>query len=393
MEEIIILSRRKYEKFHKQNKSVVVKYSLTFIIILVDLISYLLGFNVGGISLIQEKENIEDENDNTNSWILMLPLLTMWAITLGFYIYLKKRKNTIKKKIKNFILEKKSSIKCYTKERAAQFRNTLKLQEKNFSHTYFENFLFSVLLYLFPILLKLIFFKTLGFKVIFCITAVLYYGYDILFEIIKFFYNLKQKRKYNKEFLNDGRNSYKSINIIVDNMNNTMNLNEDNNVIIGEKEININNMNENDIYERNKKMKSKLGGTFLNISFVFVKIVLEILFIIYLTRIGEKFDDPNSSCSWTILFIPFYLCSIPVILFCILHCCSLYRIFKGKVWLPVLTVIPCLLTFIINCIMIPLKLDKKISLHQSFIPILFTIGTIFLIIHLIILRKHKNADR
>ena len=357
MEEIIILSRRKYEKFHKQNKSVVVKYSLTFIIILVDLISYLLGFNVGGISLIQEKEKIEDENDNTNSWILMLPLLTMWAITLGFYIYLKKRKNTIKKKIKNFILEKKSSIKCYTKERAAQFRNTLKLQEKNFNHTYFENFLFSVLLYL------------------------------------KFFYNLKQKRKYNKEFLNDGRNSYKSINIIVDNMNNTMNLNEDNNVIIGEKEININNMNENDIYERNKKMKSKLGGTFLNISFVFVKIVLEILFIIYLARIGEKFDDPNSSCSWTILFIPFYLCSIPVILFCILHCCSLYRIFKGKVWLPVLTVIPCLLTFIINCIMIPLKLDKKISLHQSFIPILFTIGTIFLIIHLIILRKHKNADR
>ena len=83
----------------------------------------------------------------------MLPLLTMWSITLGFYIHLKKRKTTIKNKIKNLILEKKGSIKCYTKGRAEQFRNTLKLQEKNFSHSYFENFLFSVMLYLFPILL------------------------------------------------------------------------------------------------------------------------------------------------------------------------------------------------------------------------------------------------
>jgi hypothetical protein len=387
------LTRKKYEKFHKQNKSAVVKYCLTFIIILVDLISYLIGFNVGGISKTEENDKIDVENDKPNTWILMLPILTMWAITLGFYIHLKKRKGTIKKKIKNLILERKGSIKCYTKGRAAQFRNTLKLHEKNFSDTYFENFLFSVLLYLFPILLKLIFFKNLGFKIIFCITAVLYYGYDILHEIIKFFYVLKQKRKYNKEFLIDSKNSYKSINVVVDNMNNTMNLNEDNNVIIGEKEINFNTMNENAIYERNKKMKSKLSGMFLNISFVFVKIVLEILFIIYLTRIGEKFDDPNSSCSWSILFIPVYLCSLPIILFCILHCLSLYRIFKGKVLFPILTVIPCMLTFIVNSVMIPLKLDKKISLHQSFIPIIFTIGTIFLIIHLIILRNYKKLER
>ena len=82
----------------------------------------------------------------------MLPLLTEWLITLGFYIYLKKRKNQIKAKIKKLVTEKKNMIKCYTKERAAQFRKTLKLQEKNFSHSYFENFLFNVLLYLFPVL-------------------------------------------------------------------------------------------------------------------------------------------------------------------------------------------------------------------------------------------------
>ena len=39
------------------------------------------------------------------------------------------------------------------------------------------------------------------------------------------------------------------------------------------------------------------------------------------------------------------------------------------------------------------KLDKKISLHQSIIPIIFVIGTIFLIIHLIILNKYKKTER
>jgi hypothetical protein len=172
-----------------------------------------------------------------------------------------------------------------------------------------------------------------------------------------------------------------------------MNIKDDNNVSLGEIEININSINENAIYERNKKMVSKYGETSFDISFLLVKVVLEILFIIYLTRIGEKFDDPNTSCSWTILFIPFYLCLIPVLLFCVLHCLSLYRIFKEKVWIPILTATPCLLSFIINCVLIPLKLDKKISLHQSIIPIIFVIGTIFLIVHLIILNKYKKAER
>ena len=323
----------------------------------------------------------------------MLPLLTQWLITLGFYIYLKKRKNQIKAKIKKLITEKKNTIKCYTKERAAQFRKTLKLQEKSFSHSYFENFLFNVLLYLFPVLLKLILFKNVGFKVIFCIIAVLYYGYDIIYEIYKFFCIIRRRNKYNKDLLTDKKNIYKSIKVVVANQNDSINFNEDNNVSLDEIEININNMNQNAIYERNKKMKSKLGGTSLDICFIVVKLIFEILFIIYWTTIGEKFDDPNTSCSWSILFIPFYLCLLPVILFCILHCLSLYRRYKGKGWIPILTVIPCLLTFIVNSVMIPLKLDKKITLNQSFIPIFFAIGTIFLIAHLMVLRKFKKDER
>jgi len=368
---------------------------LTFIFIIIDLLSFLISFNVGGISPNEENEGINDEKKNSNTWILILPLLTEWLITLGFYVYLNKRKNVIKTKIKKLISDRKNSIKCYTKERAKQFRKTLKLQEKNFSHSYFENFLFNVLLYIFPILLKLILFKNLGFKVIFCFVAVVFYGYDIIFDLIKFFFKKRQKRKFNNELLKDdkNKNKYKSINIIIDNPNNSLNLNEDNNVSLGEIEININNMNENTIYERNKKMTSKFGETSFDISFLIIKLVLEILFIIYETRIGEKFDDPNSSCSWTLLFIPFYLCLLPVLLFCILHCLSLTRVFKEKVWLPILTVIPCLLSFTVNCVIIPLKLDKKVSLHDSVIPIIFLIGTIFLIVHLLVLRKYKKAER
>ena len=113
----------------------------------------------------------------------MLPLLAEWAITLGFYIHLKKRKYNIKKKIKKLINDKKNSIKLFSKERAKQFRKTLKLQEKNYNNNYFEKFLFNVMLYIFPILLKLIVFKNLGFEIVFCLVAVIFYGYDILSEI------------------------------------------------------------------------------------------------------------------------------------------------------------------------------------------------------------------
>ena len=384
---------KKYEKFHNQNKSIVVKYFINFLFIIVDLLSFLVCFDVGGLSPTEDDEKSKDEKSNT--WILMLPLLAEWAITLGFYIHLKKRKQNIKKKIKKLIDDKKNSIKCFSKERAKQFRKTLKLQEKNYNNSYFEKFLFNVMLYIFPILLKLIVFKKLGFKIIFCFAAVVFYGYDIISEIFKFSCKIKNQRKYNKELLNDikNKNKYQSLEVVVDNQNNSMNLNEDNNVSLREIEIDNICIDENSIYERNKKMKSKYGEISYHISFLIVKVVLEILFIIYLTRIGEKFDDLNASCSWTILFIPFYLLLLPVLLFCILHCLSLYKIFKKKIWIPIITVTPCLLSFTVNCVIIPLKLDKKISLHQAVIPIIFLIGTIFLIAHLLILKKYKKSER
>ena len=93
-------TKERYERFHNQDKMLVVKYSLTFILIIVDLISFLISFNVGGISPTEVKEILDDEKKESNSWILMLPLLTEWLITLGFYIHLKRRKKKVKEKMK-----------------------------------------------------------------------------------------------------------------------------------------------------------------------------------------------------------------------------------------------------------------------------------------------------
>ena len=83
---------------------------------------------------------------------------------------------------------------------------------------------------------------------------------------------MRKRKKYNNElFIGNKDNIYKSLKVIVDNPNSSMNINEDNNLSIGEIEININNMNEHSIYQRNKKMKSKFGEIPLHIAFLFSK--------------------------------------------------------------------------------------------------------------------------
>ena len=137
-------------------------------------------------------------------------------------------------------------------------------------------------------------------------------------------------------------------------------------------------------------MKSLLSENYLNISFLVAKCFMSILFIIYFTRIGETLDDKTSSTTWVILFIPCYISFLPVLLFCIFHSLALYSSFKERIWIPIITIFPCLFVFIGNCVIIPLKLDNKINFHEALITVFFAIGTIFLLIHLYILYKHKK---
>ena len=54
--------------------------------------SLLLAFNVGGLSLQEEQNQTLTEEEKSNSWIITVPLLLEWIITLGFYINLKRMK-------------------------------------------------------------------------------------------------------------------------------------------------------------------------------------------------------------------------------------------------------------------------------------------------------------
>lgn len=338
-----------------------------------------------------QKYNNENENGNKNLWILALPAIIEWIITLGFFINFKMRKKKLKSKINKLIEERKKMIQCYNNERKRKIIKIFKLQGKHFKNSYFENLLITILLFLFPIIIKNVIFKSLSFKEILCVSACLFYGYTIIYELIYLIIKTKKRREYNTQLLSNKNNLYKSVdggeNIY--NQENDKNEQDNNNVSLEDIDINIT-TNDNALYERNIKLKSKIGNNYLNISFLVIKILSAIFFIIYFTSIGEKLDDKTSSRTWTVLFIPFYICFLPILLFCILHCLSLYSTFKDKIYIPILTLFPCFFVFVANCVIIPLKLDNKITFHETFITVFFIIGTIFLFIHLMILNKYKN---
>ena len=293
----------------------------------------------------------------------------------------------MKSKVKQLIEEKKNRIKCYNKEKAEKIAKILKLQGKHFKNSYFENLLLTILLFLLPIIIKNVIFRKMGFKAIFSVSSTLFYGYDIILYLIKLIIKIRKQRIYNKDlYPKKEGNNYNSLDIIDSNNNNQENR-QDNNVSLEDIDITI---NDNIIYERNIKMKSLLSENYLNISFLVAKCFMSILFIIYFTRIGEKLDDKTSSTTWVILFIPCYISFLPVLLFCIFHSLALYSVFKERIWIPIITIFPCLFAFIGNCVIIPLKLDNKINFHETLITVFFAIGTIFLLIHLYILYKHKK---
>ena len=382
IEEVSNLTQKLYEEFYKQNKLLVTIYSFIFIFLIVDLISLLITLSSNGV--------FKKKSEDSSYWELILPIFIEWFITIGFYINFKIRKKKLKSKVKQIIDERKKLFKCYNSERSERIIEILKLQGRHFKNSYFEKLLETILLVFIPIIIKSIIFRKIAFKVMFSISSTLFYGYDIIFELIKMIIRLKKQIIYNKElYTNKNDNCYNSINNAESNNNNQENNVQDNNLTLEDIDINI---NDNYIFERNKKLKSYISENYFNISFLVIKSFMGILFIIYFTRIGEKLDDKANSTTWIMLFIPCYISFLPILLFCIFHSLSLYSIFKGKIWIPIITLIPCYFVFVANCVIIPLKLDNKINFHESFITIFFVIGTIFLIIHITILNKYKKSN-
>jgi hypothetical protein len=385
LEKISILTQKLYEEFYKQNKSLITIYSFTFLFLVIDLTSLLITLYTRGV--------LKKEKEDAPSWVLVLPCIIQWFITLGFYINFKIRKKKLKFKIKKLLEEKKKSIKCYNDERAKNISKILKLQGRHFKNTYFENLLITILLFFLPIIIKNYIFRKINFKTIFSVSASLFYGYDFIFLLINIIVKTRKQRIYNQELMKKTiKNTYNSISVVDNNNNNQDNQDnneQDNNVSLEDIDVNV---NDSVIYERNKKMTSLIGEHYLNIAFLIMKSFMGILFILYFTRIGEKLDDKTSSTTWVTLFIPCYILFLPVLLFCFFHCLALYSIFKNKIWIPIITIFPCFFTFVANSVIIPLKLDNKITIHETLVTSFFAMGTIFLLIHLYVINKYKRSQ-
>ena len=112
IEKISILTNKLYSEFYKQNKLLVTIYSLSFLFLVVDLTSLLLTLSAKGV--------FNKQGNNSSSWVLILPIIIEWFISLGFYINFQIRKKKLKKKVKQIIDDKRNRLKCYNKERASK---------------------------------------------------------------------------------------------------------------------------------------------------------------------------------------------------------------------------------------------------------------------------------
>ena len=332
----------------------VILYIFSFFIIGVDCSSFFISMN----------ENKVFGKSKKQIWILLIPGLIEWIITLLSLIYYKYKLRVIKKQVMEIIEGCKSNMICANDDNIKSLFKKLSLRTKYYKNDIFEKCLILIIVFFIPIILKIIVFPKYKYKKFFSICSLIIFGIIFFSSLIQLIIiKLKSYCQMKKNNLKYFLEKYP----------------------LKEKIIGIKNYT--------KKNKTCISEIFMNITFFIVKGFLFFLFIIYFSQIGDKLDDPINGSSWIYLFIPMYICFIPLLLYSILHCISLYKIFKGKIWIIIITIIPCNFSFIINSVLIPMILDNRISITYYSIPIIFSIGTLFFGIHIKIvnskLRKYK----
>ena len=316
----------------------------------------ILGFDITSLLITMNCQNVfKTKNRETILWILSTPSLIICIISIIVFIIYKYRMKKVQKTFKKIIEENKSKIKFPNQDNMKKFKKKLKLRIKYYKNIIFENLVKGIFVFLSPIFIKTIIFQNTTFELIFAISSTLFYGVNFFNDLYIFIKlkigHCKRKKKSTPYYL--------------------------------EKYPLVQNISE--IKETNKKYRSSCSENSLSVAFFIGKLFFGFLFITYFSQIGLKLDNPKNGDSWFLLFIPFYIFFIPMIGYSILHTISLYPIYKKKIWLLILTIFPCNFAFIINSILLPLALEKKINVTPYLIPIFFFIATLFLFLHLKIL--------
>ena len=343
-----------YNNFSKENRRMVILYIFSFFIIGVDCTSFFIAMD----------KNKVFGNTKKHKWIILIPGLIEWIMTLLSLIYYKYKLRVIKQEVMKIIEGCKSNMVCANDDNIKSLSKKLSLRTKYYKSDIFEKCLILIILFLIPIGLKIIIFRKCKYKKFFIICSSIIFGIIFFSSLIKLIIiKLKSYFQMKKNNIKYFLKKYP--------------LNE--NII--------------EIQNYSKNNKTCVSEIFMNVAFFIVKGFLLFLFIIYFSQIGEKLDDPIKGCSWIYLFIPMFICFIPLIVYSIIHCISLYKLFKGKIWIIIFTIIPCNFSFIINSVLIPMILDNRISITYYVIPIIYSIGTLFFGIHIKIvnskLKKYK----
>jgi hypothetical protein len=323
-------------------------YLFIFILIEIDIQSLLIAMSCTKVFKKESKKAI--------IWILSFPSLITCILTIGTLILYKYRKKNVKKFFSNTINEYKKHINYATEDNIHVFIKKLKLRMKYYKHNIFETCLEAIILFLLPIVLKIIVFQKTNFGIMFSISASLFYAVTIfnsLYILIK--KKLKKRCERRKKKLNYYIEKYPLENKL------------------------------KEIKKRSEKYRSFYSSNCMNVTYIINKIFFGFLFIIFFKQIGEKLDDSKNGSSWLILFIPCYILFIPIICFAILHTISLYPIFKRKICLIILTIFPCIFAFIANSFLLPLEFEKRIEVSPYIIPMLFFSASLFFGLHLKIL--------
>ena len=348
-------------EFYKNNKMIMTVYTFTFLIF-IDIESLLLVIYIFNFKT--------TDSNNNQKWIkILIPLILEWFVTLGFLLCFKIRERRFNKSIISLVKKKQKKIKIYNEQNIRNFIKNLKLQIGQMKNKKFEKITTSILLIFCPFLLKILLFQKMGYKGTFTLSSALFYCYILMSSIIKIV--VKCYKRFQLKKMLDSIPPIRNIN------NNTQSSETLNN-------------NEIELCEKNVELRNPFSETVLNITFFIGKVLLGILFIAYFLNIGEKLDNEIGSCSWIVLFIPCYICILPILLYYVLHILSLYSVFGSYIIIPILTLFPTVFGFAINFVILPLKLENRTSVNPYIIPAFFIIATIFLGVHLLVLRKFKK---
>ena len=344
IKEIILISDQIYMKTYKFLERLVAFFYFSFVVLVIDLFTLL-------IILIKDSKHL-------NSYC-QIPFIILWLICITSGIIYLMVNNRLIKKINKLI---DSIITDATQSQNEQLAQKLKYRINNQQPIAFKLISISYILFYIPIIIKFLIknFKKWSYQ----------YAFSFVMSIIFIIYFFKQfyffiKEKYNnritKNFL------YQKI------YNNGDSLYYQNKI-------------KNYI---SKSKKSYCGEIVMTISLYTTKIIIFLIFSLYFSALGKKLDDLESKTPYRLIFIPFYIITIIIIIWGILYIYSIKK-FELK-YKPILYINICILVLcsIFDSVIVTLMLDQIIKINAIFPACNNILISISIFLHYFLVKNQK----